>query len=71
MDNKWIPVEDKLPEQDLRYKGRKVMSVLVSTKRHTVHTINRMKDGDKWYWGRIKGIIAWQPLPKPYYKPQN
>lgn len=73
MENNWISVEEMLPENMEIYKDRKVISVLVCTKRGTVHSCNRQlwyserKGG--WYgeWGRIKSeIVAWMPLPEPY-----
>ena len=65
----WIPVEDKLPEDDERYKGRKVIDVLVTTAKGKVTKVQRQSHNGYWWWGRIYGEpTAWQPLPEPYKK---
>lgn len=66
-DNGWIPVEERLPEEDERYKGRKAIDVLVTTSNGRVTKVQRQSKYDYWCWGRIYGEpTAWQPLPKPY-----
>lgn len=68
-DNDWIPVEEKLPEEDERYKGRKVIDVLVTTAKGKVTKVQRQSHNGYWWWGRIYGEpTAWQPLPEPYIK---
>lgn len=68
-DNDWIPVEEKLPEEDERYKGRKVIDVLVTTAKGKVTKVQRQSHNDYWWWGRIYGEpTAWQPLQEPYKK---
>lgn len=63
----WIPVEEKLPEEDERYKGRKVIDVLVTTAKGKVTKVQRQSHNGYWWWGRIYGEpTAWQPLPEPY-----
>lgn len=63
----WIPVEERLPEEDERYKGRKAIDVLVTTSNGRVTKVQRQSKYDYWCWGRIYGEpTAWQPLPKPY-----
>lgn len=66
-NNGWIPVSEKLPEEDERYKGRKAIDVLVTTSNGRVTKVQRQSKYDYWCWGRIYGEpTAWQPLPKPY-----
>lgn len=68
-DNDWIPVEEKLPEEDERYKGRKVIDVLVTTAKGKVTKVQRQSHNGYWWWGRIYGEpTAWQPLQEPYKK---
>lgn len=63
----WIPVEEKLPEEDKRYKGRKVIDVLVTTAKGKATKVQRQSHNGYWWWGRIYGEpTAWQPLPEPY-----
>lgn len=50
----WIPVTERLPEEDGRY--------LITGKRGTVYSIE-YEDG-RWYGGIQP--IAWMPLPTPY-----
>lgn len=68
-DSDWIPVEEKLPEEDERYKGRKVIDVLVTTAKGKVTKVQRQSHNGYWWWGRIYGEpTAWQPLPETYKK---
>lgn len=63
----WIPVDERLPEEDERYKGRKVIDVLVTTAKGKVTKVQRQSHNGYWWWGRIYGEpTAWQPLPEPY-----
>lgn len=63
----WIPVEERLPEEDERYKGRKVIDVLVTTAKGKATKVQRQSHNGYWWWGRIYGEpTAWQPLPEPY-----
>lgn len=65
----WIPVASLLPEDDERYKGRKVIDVLVTTAKGKVTKVQRQSHNGYWWWGRIYGEpTAWQPLPEPYKK---
>lgn len=71
MDNNWIPCKEKLPENDERYKGKKVINCLVTTDNGTVTKVQRYYNeyaGTNWWWGRGMNVIAWQPLPKGYKK---
>ena len=71
----WINVEERLPEDDERYKGKKQFSVLVTTKNGCVSKLKRSKltiyGKDMWHWGNSvtrSDIIAWMHLPEPYKK---
>lgn len=65
--NTWISVEDMLPENAERYKGRKVIDVLVTTEKGLVTKVQRQCYRGSWSWGRIfSRVVAWMPLPKPY-----
>lgn len=66
-DDNWIPCSERLPEEDERYKGRKVIDVLVTTAKGKVTKVQRQSHNGYWWWGRIYGEpTAWQPLPEPY-----
>lgn len=70
----WIKCEPgHMSEDDERYKGKKVINVLVTTDCGMVTKVQRIYYVDictnvgSWYWGRIGGeMIAWMALPKPY-----
>ena len=63
----WISVDDRLPEDAERYKGRKVIDVLVTTEKGLVTKVQRQCYRGSWSWGRIfSRVVAWMPLPKPY-----
>lgn len=69
MKMEWIKcAEGQMPEDDARYKGKKVINVLVTTNRGTVTKVQRQFiDEYGWKWGRILGEMkAWMPLPEPY-----
>ena len=62
----WIPVSEKLPEED--------KIVIASTDYFAVFPESRYtKDGWEWayesgsdYWEELAHVIAWMPLPAPY-----
>lgn len=64
----WIKCEPgKMPEDDPKYSGRKIINVLVTTKSGIVTKVQRKQYKNKWWWGRIYGEpSAWMPLPEPY-----
>ena len=63
----WISVDYMLPENAERYKGRKVIDVLVTTEKGLVTKVQRQCYRGSWSWGRIfSRVVAWMPLPKPY-----
>lgn len=69
MENKWIPIEEMLPEQHETYRGKKKIEVLVTTDGGTVTKVQRGYDSYfcTWKWGRIYSeVVAWMPLPKGY-----
>ena len=51
---RWIPVTERLPEEDGRY--------LITGKRGTVYSLEY--EDERWYGGIQP--IAWMPLPEPY-----
>lgn len=58
-----------MPEEDERYKGKKVINVIVTTNKGVVTKVQRIFNdyANTWYWGRIcGGMRAWMPLPEPY-----
>jgi hypothetical protein len=67
IDGCWISVDDILPENAERYKGRKVIDVLVTTEKGLVTKVQRQCYRGSWSWGRIfSRVVAWMPLPKAY-----
>lgn len=61
MNDGWIPVEERLPEDD------SMVLVTCQTKKG-IRSVNRAYyDGAFWHGsGSMSGVIAWQPLPEPY-----
>lgn len=70
VDSGWIKcVPGQMPEDDKRYKGRKVINVLVTTASGEVTKVQRMYKGSKigWRWSRIYGEAkVWMLLPESY-----
>ena len=64
----WIKcIPGQMPEDDERYKGNKVINVLVTTSNENVTKVQRLLCSGYWRWGRIYGKVkAWMPLPEPY-----
>lgn len=58
-----------MPEDDERYKDKKVINVIATTNKGVVTKVQRIFDNynNYWYWGRIcGGMRSWMPLPEPY-----
>ena len=70
--SKWIDVNDRLPEDDERYKGDNFITVLVTSNDGEIALINRYiwLEGYGYEWGckNFKEVVAWMPLPEPYKK---
>lgn len=66
----WIKcVHGQMPEDDERYKDKKVINVIATTNKGVVTKVQRIFNdyANTWYWGRIcGGMRAWMPLPDPY-----
>lgn len=64
--NKWIPVSERLPEEN--------KTVIASTKYDVYPETKYTKEyGWEWayeagadYWEELEDVIAWMPLPEPY-----
>ena len=61
MNDGWIPVEERLPEDD------SMVLVTCQTKKG-IRSVNRAYcDGAFWHGsGSMSCVIAWRPLPEPY-----
>lgn len=72
--NKWIPVSEKLPEEDgqylitVKYKPEADYEDIYAE--HGEWTDGRWDMFCFGHCGEVEDIIAWMPLPKPY-KPQK
>lgn len=66
----WIKcISGQMPEDDERYKGKKVINVIATTNKGVVTKVQRIFNdyANTWYWGRIcGGMRAWMPLPELY-----
>ena len=64
MNDGWIPVEERVPEEE-GYK------VIVCSKKGNIDTGIYSPYTKQWFIGNIsalgKDIIAWRPLPEPYH----
>lgn len=61
---KWIPVEDRLPE-----KGREVMVTVEGYEVQKYGKLDSFTSSDVYIhgeWQRWNGVIAWMPLPEAY-----
>lgn len=70
VDSGWIKcVPGQRPEDNERYKGKKIINVLITTESGNVTKVQRIYSNysDRWYWGRTYDEPkAWMPLPRPY-----
>lgn len=71
---KWIPVTERLPEDDLLNDSKvKTIKVLVSYKtsmgvpvvRTQIRKKGRRYHRDEWSWAKFEPITHWMPLPEP------
>lgn len=62
MDNKWIPISERLPEVDKYGEAY----VLVCMDDEFIATTTYVKDEGFELWADSGGVIAWMPLPEPY-----
>ena len=61
MNNGWIPVEERLPEDE------RMVLVTCQTKKGIRSTNRAYYDGAFWHGsGSMSSVTAWQPLPDPY-----
>jgi hypothetical protein len=62
MDNKWIPISERLPEVDKYGEAY----VLVCMDNGFIAATTYVKDEGFELWAFSGEAIAWMPLPKPY-----
>lgn len=61
MEEKWIPVAEKLPDTD------EMMLVTCKTQKGVLNVNRAYYDGNFWHGsGSMSGVIAWMPMPEPY-----
>ena len=76
LDQRWIPVSERLPETDGRYYVTIFNHLPCVSNKTSVRILDFWVDGVDFhgttvYWGFYSGfstseIIAWMPLPEPY-----
>ncbi len=59
--NKWIPVGERLPEED----GEYLATIYDMDENHEYMDIAEFEDG-KWQYKNFIKVLAWMPLPEPY-----
>ena len=65
VNNEWISVEDRLPEEDVR-----VLVYLDSDRSYTKIDTDRLMTGGLWVrW--FKDVTHWMPLPEPPTEKEN
>lgn len=71
MNDGWIPVEERLPEEPPEYVDdednlEECIVMIDGAERPT--TLRYAGDGTWWEDGTYYPVIAWRPLPEPYTK---
>ena len=70
MNDGWIPVNDRLPEERINPVSQDFYEYQVMAKFGNVKDVRHYKYGNGHWWhgpGIVdKYVIAWRPLPKPY-----
>ena len=65
---RWIPVTERLPEDDIP-QGRKTVTVLVCSEARRVQIASRVywPKKDAWRWSKMMNnyVTHWMPLPEP------
>lgn len=71
-DTKWIPVTERLPEEDGEYittvEDDEVNFVTSNNWRKNKQEWGFWTSDERFYegWCRVKNVVAWMPLPEPY-----
>lgn len=77
---KWIPVTDRLPENDLEKDSKvKIIKVLgfyktsmgVPVVRTQIRQKGRRYNRDGWSWAKTDPITHWMPLPEPPHEDED
>lgn len=65
---RWIPVTERLPEDDTP-QGRKMVTVFVCSEARRVQIASRVywPEKDEWRWSKMMNnyVTHWMPLPEP------
>lgn len=66
--SRWIPVTERLPEDDIP-QGRKMVTVFVCSEARRVQIASRVywPEKDEWRWSKMMNnyVAHWMPLPEP------
>lgn len=65
---RWIPVTERLPEDDIP-PGRKMVTVFVCSEARRAQIASRVywPEKDEWRWSKMMNnyVTHWMPLPEP------
>ena len=61
LEQRWIPVTEKLPEDDGYYFVTFQRNLLTRTEQYT--SISEFREDS---WTEFGHVVAWMPLPEPY-----